>query len=256
MENNIARPVQNSLDRFEEKFKNLLTSNVPFADFILQYVSEKQGKRIRPIVIFLSSKLHGIINHDAIQSALVIEMFHTATLIHDDVVDESNQRRGERTVNDRWNNKTAVLIGDFLFSKTLAGMVNLENREALKLLAKASEDITEGELLQIAYSGKSDLTESEYYNIIRNKTAVLFRIASQLGVLCNGGDQSHFERMGTFGDHFGMAFQIMDDVLDFIGSSDKMGKPSCKDIREKKLTLPLIHVIDRKSTRLNSSHYS
>ncbi|MDZ7724998.1 MAG: polyprenyl synthetase family protein [candidate division KSB1 bacterium] len=181
METHIAGPVKKSLDRFEEKFKDLLTSKVSFADFILQYVSEKQGKRIRPIVIFLSSKLHGAIDHDAIQSALVIEMFHTATLIHDDVVDESNQRRGERTVNDRWNNKTAVLIGDFLFSKTLAGMVELENKEALRLLATASEAITEGELLQIASSGKSNLSESEYYEIIQNKTAVLFRIASQLG---------------------------------------------------------------------------
>lgn len=251
MKHDLSKSIQNSLEIFEQNLKDILASDVPYADFILKYVGQKRGKRIRPVLVFLTAQLHGDINHNAIQSALLVEMLHTATLIHDDVVDESDQRRGARTINDRWNNKTAVLIGDYLFSKTLSGMIHLNNRDISRLLAEASEKIAKGELLQIAVSGRSDLSESQYYNIIEYKTATLFKVACQFGVLCNNGDKKDLDHMEKFGTHFGMAFQIMDDVLDYTGSSGKMGKPLCKDIQEKKLTLPLIHTLEQ-----NDSNFS
>ena len=174
----------------------------------------------------------------------MVELFHTATLVHDDVVDESNLRRGSRTVNDIWDNKISILIGDLLFSKTLASIVDLQDTRAIAILSAAAELITEGELLQIAFASKSPIREDDYFDLISKKTAALFSASCQLGVLSVREDDPALSRMKKFGHSYGIAFQIMDDLLDYLGDQSKLGKPTGNDLRDGKITLPLIHALE------------
>lgn len=245
--NEIISPVKKELDEFENTFVNFLHSNVPLVEQIVQYISTKRGKRLRPMLVFMAAKLHGGMTAKTLSASIVIEMLHTATLIHDDVVDESSQRRGSPTVNNVWNNKISVLVGDFLFSKTLAGMLDLRDIEALAILSEAAKLITEGELLQIAHDQDFEMNESIYFDLVSRKTAALFSAACELGALTTGANGTSRERMKAFGENLGIAFQIKDDLLDYIGVQEELGKPTGNDIRENKVTLPLIFALSHSS---------
>lgn len=240
----IAAPVKEYFDRFESEFIDKFGSSVPLIDQVVRYLSGKRGKRLRPLFVFLSASLHGDLTPRTMSAAIVVEMFHTATLVHDDVVDESDLRRGARTVNDIWGNKISILIGDLLFSKTLAGIVDLQDNDAVGILSAAAERITEGELLQIEYSKSPQLQESDYFDLISKKTAALFNASCQLGAMTVGRKDASLEHMAAFGENYGVAFQIMDDLLDYVGQEEKLGKPTGSDLREGKITLPLIYALD------------
>jgi len=245
--NEIISPVKEELDEFENTFVNFLHSNVPLVEQIVQYISTKRGKRLRPMLVFMAAKLHGEITAKTLSASIVIEMLHTATLIHDDVVDESSQRRGSPTVNNVWNNKISILVGDFLFSKTLTGMLDLRDIEAMAILSEAAKLITEGELLQIAHDQDFAMDESVYFDLVSRKTAALFSAACELGALTTGANGESREKMKEFGENLGIAFQIKDDLLDYIGIEEELGKPTGNDIREKKVTLPLIFALSHSS---------
>jgi octaprenyl-diphosphate synthase len=240
----IAEPVREYLNRFEIEFISKFQSTVPLADEVVRYLSGKRGKRLRPLLVFLSASLHGDMTLRTMSAAVVVEMFHTATLIHDDVVDESHLRRGVRTVNDIWDNRISILIGDLLFSKTLASIVDLQDNDAVAILASAAERITEGELLQIAYRNTLKLDEGGYFDLIAKKTAALFNVSCQLGAMTVGEKGSALSNMAAFGENYGIAFQIMDDLLDYVGHVETLGKPTGSDLREGKITLPLIYALD------------
>jgi len=244
----IAAPVHEYFAGFDSVFHDKLRSSVPLVDKVVQYIAQKRGKRLRPLFVFLSAKLHGKLTPKAMDAGIVVEMFHTATLVHDDVVDESSLRRGSRTVNDIWDNKISILIGDLLFSKTLTSIVALRDHHAVAILSAAAERITEGELLQIALTADSNVSEEDYFDLISKKTAALFSASCQLGVLTAGQNGPALENMKTFGENYGIAFQIMDDLLDYMGHQDKLGKPTGNDLREGKMTLPLIHALGTAET--------
>ena len=239
----LIAPVKKELDEFERAFSKKLHSDVPLAEQVVQYISTKRGKRIRPLLVFLSAKLHGDINTKTIDASVVVEMLHTATLVHDDVVDDSNLRRGVPTVNHVWNNKISVLVGDFLFSKTLTSMLDLQDHNALAIISETAKLITEGELLQVAHDQDFELSETAYFELISKKTAALFRAACELGALSTSDDVKSRELMREFGQNFGVAFQIKDDLLDYVGEESTVGKPIGNDIRENKVTLPLIYAL-------------
>ncbi len=239
----IATPVSEHFDRFESEFEQKFHSVVPLVDKVIQYIARKRGKRLRPLLVFLIAKMHGYLTQKTMDAGIVVELFHTATLVHDDVVDESNLRRGSRTVNDIWDNKISILIGDLLLSKTLASIVDLNDTTAIAILASAAELITEGELLQISYAGNSLISEKEYFDLIAKKTAALFSASCQLGVRSVKKDGPALERMKEFGWNYGIAFQIMDDLLDYLGEESKLGKPTGNDLRDGKVTLPLIRAL-------------
>ena len=236
----IISPVQNQLTEFEIAFNKRLHSNIPLAEKVVRYVADKKGKRLRPMLVFLTAEMHGKSNEITSASSLVIELLHTATLIHDDVVDDSNLRRGAPTVNNMWNSKISILVGDFLFSKTLTSMVDMNSLEALSILSDAANKITEGELLQLDNDHLVGLNESIYFDLISKKTASLFSASCQLGTLSVTDDKIALKKMHLFGENLGIAFQITDDLLDYTGNETKLGKPTGNDIRENKITLPLI----------------
>jgi octaprenyl-diphosphate synthase len=246
--NTISAPVKGHLTAFEDAFRGVLHSEVPLAEEVVRYISDLKGKRFRPMILFQSAALHGKINDKTMSASLLVELLHTATLVHDDVVDNSALRRGSPTVNDLWDNKISVLVGDFLFSRTLTTLLDLEDQEALKIFSNTAELITEGELLQIERSHDFEMNEKTYYDLIHKKTASLIAASCQLGVLTVGGRRKDQERLFRFGENLGMAFQIRDDLLDYMGNSRDMGKPTGNDIRENKITLPLIHAINTASS--------
>ncbi len=240
----IAEPVREYFNSFESEFESKFQSQVPLVEQVVTYLSKKRGKRLRPLLVFLTARLHGDLTNRTMSAGLVVEMFHTATLVHDDVVDESKMRRGSRTVNDIWDNKVSILIGDLLFSKTLSSIVDLQDTHAVAILSAAAERITEGELLQIAFAGEPELSEADYFDLISKKTAALFSASCQLGALTVGQNGKAVEQMNAFGEHYGIAFQITDDLLDYLGDERKLGKPTGNDLREGKITLPLIYALD------------
>ncbi|MBN1482845.1 polyprenyl synthetase family protein [candidate division KSB1 bacterium] len=240
----IAEPVKEFFEKFDAAFEEKFHSQVPLVDKVVNYIATKKGKLLRPLLVFLTAKLHGELVDKTMSAALVVEMFHTATLVHDDVVDESRLRRGSRTVNDIWDNKISILIGDLLFSKTLASIVDLHDTHAVAILSAAAERITEGELLQIVLTDNSKVTEEEYFDLISKKTASLFSAACRMGALSIRDDETALKNMAGFGENYGIAFQIRDDLLDYLGEADKLGKPTGNDLREGKVTLPLIHALN------------
>ena len=247
----IKKPIQQEMLLFEKKFKNSLNSKVPLLDKILHYIVKRKGKQMRPMFVFLSGKLFGEINESSFRAASLIELLHTATLVHDDVIDDANMRRGFFSINALWKNKIAVLVGDYLLSKGL--LMSLENEEydLLQIVSKAVKEMSEGELLQIEKARKLDIEEDVYFEIIRQKTATLIAACCACGAVTAKQDKETIERMRKFGELVGVAFQMKDDLFDYY-NEDVIGKPTGIDIKEQKMTLPLIYTLrncDRKQKK-------
>tara|TARA_B100000614_G_C14527105_1_gene484960 strand:+ start:140 stop:1114 length:975 start_codon:yes stop_codon:yes gene_type:complete len=240
----IKHPIKQEMKLFEKKFKNSLQSNVPLLDRIMHYIIKRKGKQMRPMFVFLTAKMFGEINDKSYRAAALIELLHTATLVHDDVVDESNLRRGFFSINALWKNKIAVLVGDFLLSKGLLLSVENEDYDLLKIVSAAVKDMSEGELLQIEKARKLDIEEKIYFEIIRKKTAVLISSCCSCGGTSMNQDQDKIKKLKLFGENVGIAFQIKDDLFDYSQSS-LIGKPTGIDIREQKMTLPLIYTLNK-----------
>ncbi|HMO62701.1 MAG TPA: polyprenyl synthetase family protein [Ferruginibacter sp.] len=230
------------LEIFEKKFESAVNSNTPLLDRIMKYIIKRKGKQLRPMFVFLSAKLHGPVNETTYRAAALVELLHTATLVHDDVVDESMERRGFFSINAIWKNKIAVLVGDYLLSKGLLLSTSHNDFDQLHILSDAVKKMSEGELLQIEKSRNLNLDEDIYFEIIRNKTASLLSSACAAGAWSTSNDKAITEKMKIFGEKTGIAFQIKDDLFDY-GTAD-VGKPTGNDIKEKKLTLPLIYTLN------------
>ena len=239
------------MNLFEQRFKDSLKSNVSLLDKIMHYIIKRKGKQMRPMFVFLSAKLFGKFEENTYRAASMIELLHTATLVHDDVIDEANFRRGYFSINALWKNKIAVLVGDFLLSRGLLLAVKHEEFELLKIMSTAVQDMSEGELLQIKKARKLDITEIVYFDIIRQKTATLIAACCASGANSVGQSKEVVEKMRLFGEKAGIAFQIKDDLFDYT-QSPLIGKPTGIDIREQKMTLPLIYTLntaDKKTKR-------
>src|SRR4030043_1068464 len=247
----IRDPVSGEMKLFEQHFRSSMKSNIPLLSFITNYIIRKKGKQIRPLFVFLSAKMLGNTGDSTFRAASLIELLHTATLIHDDVVDESYERRGFFSINALWKSKVAVLIGDYLLSKGL--LLSIENEEyyLLKIVSNAVREMSEGELLQIQKSRKLNITEAEYFEIIRKKTATLIAACCACGAYSVGADKEAVSNMWQYGQMLGIAFQIKDDLLDY-KSKSLTGKPSANDIKEKKLTLPLIYSLSNSRNNLSN----
>ena len=240
---NLARKIiAKELDLFEEHFRNAVRSRVALLDRIMEYIVKRKGKQLRPMFVLLSAKLGGAITESSYRAASLVELLHTATLVHDDVVDEANERRGFFSINALWKNKIAVLVGDYLLSKGLLLSLNNKDYQILQILSEAVKLMSEGELLQIEKSRKLNLKESVYYDIINGKTASLLASACAAGASSTFDNPEQIEQMRLFGEKVGMAFQIKDDLFDY--GSKNVGKPTGNDIKEKKLTLPLIYTLN------------
>ena len=237
----IQSPIQTDLKEFESHFRDSMKSNVALLDKIMYYIVQRKGKQMRPMLVFLTAQLHGEINKNTHLAASMIELLHTATLVHDDIVDDADKRRGFFSVSALWKNKIAVLVGDYLLSKGL--LLALENNQfyQLKLLSRSVKMVIEGELLQQEKARRLDIKEEVYYDIINRKTASLLAASCAVGASTTTEDSKLIERMELFGEKIGMAFQIKDDLFDF-GDKD-IGKPVGIDIKEKKMTLPLIYAL-------------
>jgi len=238
----IQELVKTELQEFEEKFKMAVKSRVSLLDRIMQYIIKRKGKQVRPMFVFLSAKLFGPVTENTHRAAALVELLHTATLVHDDVVDESMERRGFFSINALWKNKIAVLVGDYLLSKGLLLSLKHNDFNTLKILSEAVEKMSEGELLQIEKTRKLNLSEEIYFDIITNKTASLLSSACAAGTWSTTNDHHKTEQMKLFGEKAGIAFQIKDDLFDY--GSESIGKPTGNDIKEKKLTLPLIYTLN------------
>ncbi len=240
---NLARKIiSQELTEFESHFKEALKSKVAFLDRIMQYVVKRKGKQLRPMFVLLSAKLGGPINDTSYRAASLVELLHTATLVHDDVVDDAMERRGFFSINALWKNKIAVLVGDYLLTRGLLLSLNNKDYRALQILSEAVKEMSEGELLQMEKARNLNLKEDVYYEIIKGKTASLLASACAAGASSTFEDESMVEKMRLFGEKTGMAFQIKDDLFDY-GTAD-VGKPTGNDIREKKLTLPIIYALN------------
>ena len=237
--NEIKKPIAAEIDVFEERFKTSMQSSVPLLDRITHYIVKRKGKQIRPMFVFFSASICGGINESTHRGAALVELLHTATLVHDDVVDNSYQRRGFFSINALWKNKIAVLVGDYLLSKGLLLSIDNGDFGLLKIVSEAVKQMSEGELLQIEKVRRMDIGEPVYYEVIRQKTASLIASCCACGAASAGADEATIEKMRLFGEKIGIAFQIKDDMFDF--GTDDVGKPVGIDIKEKKVTLPLIY---------------
>jgi octaprenyl-diphosphate synthase len=242
--------IEEELRIFETKFKEAARSNVPMLDRIMRYVVKRKGKQLRPMFVFLSAKLCGQVREATYRAASLVELLHTATLVHDDVVDDSLERRGFFSVYALWKNKVSVLVGDYLLAKGLLLSLDHDDFRILQILSDAVRKMSEGELLQIEKSRSLNLDETIYFEIITNKTASLLSSACAAGAWSASGDEALTKQMRLFGEKVGIAFQIKDDLFDY--ASYNVGKPTGNDIKEKKLTLPLIYTLshaDKKTRR-------
>lgn len=240
----IQAPIQEEMKDFERRFRRSMKSSVPLLDTVTQYIVRRKGKQVRPMFVFLSAAVSGAIREETYRAAMLVELMHTATLVHDDVVDDSNERRGFFSLNALWKNKIAVLIGDYLLSKSLLLSTQNGDFKSLEIISEAVRLMSEGELLQIEKARRLDIKESVYYDIIRGKTASLIAACCAAGAHTSGADAAWVEHMRLFGEYTGMAFQIKDDLFDFQQSSS-IGKPTGIDIKEQKMTLPLIYALDK-----------
>ena len=237
------------MEVFEEKFSNLMLSKVPLLNRITHYIIKRKGKQMRPMLIFLCSKLlnSGKVNDKVYRGASVIELIHTATLIHDDVVDESNKRRGFFSINAIWKNKIAVLVGDFLLSKGMLLCIDNKDYDILDVISESVKQMSEGELLQIEKSKKLDIDEETYFEIIKKKTASLISSCCKIAAISVGSKPNEIKKIARLGLNIGIAFQIKDDLFDY--GKKRIGKPRGIDIKQKKLTLPLIYTINKVERR-------
>ncbi len=241
----IKAPIEKELAHFQSYFRDSMRSKVPLLDRVTYYIVRRRGKQMRPMFVFLSAKVCGELNDRTYVAASMVELLHTATLVHDDVVDDSYERRGFFSINALWQKKVAVLVGDYLFSKGL--LIALKNKQygMLEIISEAVQAMSEGELLQIEKARRLDIQESVYYEIIRGKTASLIAAACAAGAASTTKDENTIEKMRLFGEKIGIAFQIRDDLFDY-GTAD-VGKPLGIDIKEKKMTLPLIYALQNAS---------
>ena len=247
----IQAPIKIEMNLFEDKFKKSLSSNIILLDKIMHYIIKRKGKQMRPMFVFLTAKLFNKFNEKTYRAASMIELLHTATLVHDDVIDEANLRRGVFSINALWKNKVAVLVGDFLLSRGLLLAVKNKEYELLEIMSATVQDMSEGELLQIEKARKLDITESVYYEIIRKKTASLIAACCSSGA--NSVEESNImiEKMRVFGETAGIAFQIKDDLFDY-SKNTLIGKSTGIDIREQKMTLPLIYTLNSVDKKLKN----
>ena len=245
----IKQPISYEMELFEKKFRLFMSSKVALLNRITHYIVNRKGKQMRPMFVFLSAKMvsNGQLSERTYRGASVIELIHTATLVHDDVVDDSNQRRSFFSINALWKNKIAVLVGDFLLSKGLLVCIDNNDFDLLKIISVAVREMSEGELLQIEKTRTLDITEDIYYNIIRQKTATLIAACCSLGAASVKPNSTDVEILRKFGELIGMAFQIKDDLFDY--GTRKIGKPTGIDIKDQKMTLPLIHVLNNCSSK-------
>ncbi|MBB5619897.1 octaprenyl-diphosphate synthase [Pedobacter cryoconitis] len=241
--NQIKKPIAADIAVFEEKFKASMHSDAPLLDRITHYIVKRKGKQIRPMFVFFAAKLCGGIIESTHRGAALVELLHTATLVHDDVVDNAYERRGFFSINALWKNKIAVLVGDYLLAKGLLLSVNNNEFRLLQIVSEAVKQMSEGELLQIEKVRRMDIGEELYFDVIRQKTASLIASCCACGAASAGADDETIERMRLFGEKVGIAFQIKDDTFDF--GTDDVGKPLGIDIKEKKVTLPLIYALNR-----------
>ncbi len=246
----IKQPIQNEMELFEKKFYESMTSKVALLNRITYYIVNRKGKQMRPMFVFLTAKMlsDGNVNERTYRGASVIELIHTATLVHDDVVDDSNRRRGFFSINALWKNKIAVLVGDYLLSKGLLLSIDNGDFDLLRIISVAVREMSEGELLQIEKARRLDIVEDVYYEIIRKKTATLIASCCALGAKSVSEDEVQVEAMRKFGELIGMAFQIKDDLFDY--TDDAIGKPT--GIKEQKMTLPLIYVLNNCTSKEKS----
>lgn len=245
----ILSPIKDEMTEFEVRFKDSMQSDVSLLEKINHYIIKRKGKQVRPMFVFLCAKMLGENADKTYDAAILIELLHTATLVHDDVVDDANERRGSFSVNAIWKNKIAVLVGDFMLSKILLLSLEKENTELLKIIARSVKDMSEGELLQIEKARLLDITEDIYYDVIKKKTASLISSCCEIGAASVKADVEMRKKMKDFGEKVGLAFQIKDDIFDY-GDGTNIGKPTGTDIRERKLTLPIIYVLNNSSKEI------
>ncbi len=243
----ISHPIKSELEEFEDLFKRSMKSNVGLVDLIARYLIRQKGKKIRPLLVLMAAKISGGICERTYRGAVMVELLHTATLVHDDVVDNADKRRGFWSINKVFKNKVAVLMGDYLLSKGLMIAVQGKDFDFLDVITNTVKRMSEGELLQIRKTRKLDIDEETYFRIIGDKTASLLETCCQIGALSASQNPEYIESMKQFGEFIGMAFQIRDDILDYEGSLSIIGKPIGGDIKEKKITLPLIYSLNQVS---------
>jgi octaprenyl-diphosphate synthase len=244
----IREPVKLEMKEFNKRFKDSISSNIPLLNMVTGYVLRRKGKQMRPLFVLLSSKMNGLITESTYTAASLIELMHTATLVHDDVVDESNQRRGAFSVNAIWRSKVAVLFGDYLLARGMLLAVQNKEFDILEIISDTSRHMSEGELLQLQKSRSLNIDIDTYYEVIRKKTATLIASCVACGARASGAGQEEVDRLYNTGLKIGMAFQIKDDLLDYQVNGIS-GKPSGNDIKEKKFTLPLIYALNQAEAR-------
>ncbi|MEA3288239.1 MAG: polyprenyl synthetase family protein [Candidatus Marinimicrobia bacterium] len=243
----LLRPIQAELNSFQDYFENSLKSHVFLINQVMKYIIAQKGKKMRPMLLLLSAKLNGACTEQTYSAATLVEVLHTATLVHDDVVDEAETRRGLPSINSIWRNKISVLIGDYLFSKALVKMVDLKHPKMLELLAHTADKLVTGEIDQIDRARSDTMTESAYYAMIEDKTASLLATGCKLGAMTTSDDQDVWEALFEYGRNFGIAFQIKDDLFDFEGRAASVGKPIGLDVKHNMVTLPIIHALQQAS---------
>lgn len=243
----ISKPIQSELDNFNDLFKSVMRSNVGLVDLVARYIIRQKGKKIRPLLVLLSAKLAGGITERTYRGAVLVELLHTATLIHDDVVDNADKRRGMWSINALFKNKVAVLMGDYLLSRGLMIAVEGKDYDFLGVITNAVKRMSEGELLQIQKTRKLDIDEQTYFKVISDKTASLLETCCAIGAMSATENNDEINALKNFGHALGMSFQIRDDILDYEGKSNIIGKPVGGDIKEKKITLPLIYSLNKVS---------
>ncbi len=239
----ISYPIKPELEKFNELFKKSMKSKVGLVDLVANYIMRQKGKKIRPLLVLLSSKATGEVNDRTYRGAVLVELLHTATLVHDDVVDNADKRRGFWSINAVFKNKVAVLMGDYLLSRGLLIAVDGKDYDFLGVITNTVKRMSEGELLQIQKTRKLDIDEETYFKVISDKTASLLETCCQIGAMSCTTDSSLHDAMRVYGESLGIAFQIRDDILDYEGTASLIGKPVGGDIKEKKITLPLIYAL-------------
>ena len=248
--------IKPEIDKFQEYYLNGMLTDVKLINSVVRYIAKRKGKQFRPKLCILSAKMCGEVNENTYKAASLIEMIHVATLIHDDVVDDSNLRRGWPSVNRIWKNKVSILVGDYLFSNALSKMYDIDNRDALKVLSDTAKRLSEGEIMQVESAMKKNLTEEKYLKMIKDKTSSLMSAATLLGAISSTHEKSKRDALYEFGEKLGTMFQIKDDLIDITGLDREVGKPTMFDLKKNMLTLPIIYIISQQSKSDKKSFFS
>ena len=245
--NQMVEPVKTEVDRFQDYYVNSMLTNVKLINSVIRYLAKRKGKQFRSKLCILSAKMCGKVNENTYKVASLIEMIHVATLIHDDVVDDSSIRRGWPSVNRIWKNKISILVGDYLFSNALSKMYDVDNRDAMKVLSETAKRLSEGEIMQIEGAIRKNMTEERYFKMIQDKTSSLISASTLLGAISSTPDKIKQDALFQFGEKLGTMFQIKDDLIDITGLDREVGKPTMYDLKKNMLTLPIIHIISKQS---------